>query len=423
MKYFETFAGVEGIGLGLPKKWQCIGLSEWDKYASMVLKYHNPNITNYGDISSINWKQVPDFDLLTGGSPCQDFSIAGKRRGLAGAKSSLAWEFIRALREKQPGHFIWENVKGVLSSRGGWDFANLISAFSESGYDLWWQVLNAKDFGVPQNRERIFVIGTRSDIGSPKEVLFVRENESLYPESNALEEEVHDIAQTITTQSGMNATGSYIASTMTARQYASWGGNFIQQLNNPSHSNNRLYSPEGLSPTLNTMKGGNRQSKIRITKDGFHHARGDKKHSSVQGTHVTFEEGKSHALGTAHTPMVLIPEATKKGYGEATVGDSINLSVLGSSTRRGRVGKGVAQTLDTGMQQHTLTEDMNIRRLMPIECERLMSWPDNHTKFGINDKGEKVEVSDSQRYIMCGNGVVSECIKALVDNVIPHAHS
>src|SRR3989338_5260233 len=131
IKYFEMFAGVGGIGLGL--EGECVGVSEIDKYASQVLKYHYPKVKNYGNCTEIDWRQVPDFNLLTGGSPCQDFSIAGKRRGLAGAKSSLAWEFIRALREKRPAYFIWENVKGVLSSRGGWDFANILCAFSESG--------------------------------------------------------------------------------------------------------------------------------------------------------------------------------------------------------------------------------------------------------------------------------------------------
>jgi DNA (cytosine-5)-methyltransferase 1 len=113
-----------------------------------------------------------------------------------------------------------------------------------------------------------------------------------------------------------------------------------------------------------------------------------------------------------------VPEATKKGFAEARVGDSINLSVPQSKTRRGRVGKGIAQTLDTGMQQYTLSGN-RVRKLMPIECERLMSWPDNHTKYGINAKGETVEISDSQRYIMCGNGVVSEVIKYLIAHVLP----
>jgi|SRR3990167_266417 len=170
MKYFSTFSGVGGMELLFPKDWELVGYSEWDKYASMVHKYHKPNIKNYGDISKIQWSGVPDFDMLTGGSPCQNFSIAGKREGIVGSKSRLVWEFIRCLHEKQPKHFIFENVKGLLSSRNGWDFANILVAFSEEGYSLWWQVLNAKDFGIPQNRERIFVVGTRE--GSPKEVFF-----------------------------------------------------------------------------------------------------------------------------------------------------------------------------------------------------------------------------------------------------------
>ena len=118
IRYFSMFSGAEGFGLGIPNGIP-IGFSEIDKYASMVLKYRFPNVKNYGDCTKINWKSIPNFDLLTGGSPCQDFSIAGKRAGLKGARSSLAWEFIRCLRDKKPRYFIWENVKGVLSSRGG----------------------------------------------------------------------------------------------------------------------------------------------------------------------------------------------------------------------------------------------------------------------------------------------------------------
>src|SRR3990167_4965130 len=200
MKYFEMFAGVGGFGQGIKQAYEqrlqnnridtrklqakrklpsarentastCVGFSEVNKYASQVLKYNYPNVKNYGDCKTINWPEVPDFDLLVGGSPCQDFSIAGKRVGIKGARSGLVWEYIRCLREKQPRYFIWENVKGLLSSRGGFDFANILTAFSESGYSLWWQVLNAKDFGVPQNRERVFVVGCLGN-ESPKEVFF-----------------------------------------------------------------------------------------------------------------------------------------------------------------------------------------------------------------------------------------------------------
>jgi len=147
-----------------------IGFSEIDQYANKVLAKRFPGVKNYGDITKINWAEVPDFDILTGGSPCQDLSIAGKRAGLDGRRSGLFYEYMRAVKEKRPKYFIWENVKGALSSQNGWDFGIVISEMAEAGYNLWWQVLNAKDFGIPQNRERVFVVGFR-DQSAPEILL------------------------------------------------------------------------------------------------------------------------------------------------------------------------------------------------------------------------------------------------------------
>ena len=173
MKYFSLFTGVGGFELGMsagmPRS-RCVGVSEIDKYASAVLRRRFPAIKNYGDIQTINWKGVPDFDLLVGGSPCQDLSVAGKRAGLEGSRSGLFAEYVRSLREKKPRYFIWENVKGALSSNGGRDFAVILNSLAEEGYALSWQILNARDFGVPQNRERVFIIGTRGD--RAREVFF-----------------------------------------------------------------------------------------------------------------------------------------------------------------------------------------------------------------------------------------------------------
>lgn len=187
----------------------CVGFSEIDKHASAVLRYRFPNVKNYGDISKIDWSGVPDFDLLVGGSPCQDLSIAGKRVGLGGKRSGLFSEYVRALEEKKPSYLIWENVKGALSSNGGRDFSNILSAFSEAGYSLWWQVLNAKDFGVPQNRERIFVFGTRE--GHPREVFFEREGQGDSTEAN--KENAGFRVPPITGQGGMNVRGAFVAAT------------------------------------------------------------------------------------------------------------------------------------------------------------------------------------------------------------------
>lgn len=368
MRYFEMFAGVGGIGLGLPKDWECVGLSEWDKYASQVLKYHYPNTNNYGDCTKIKWEQISNFDLLTGGSPCQDFSIAGKRRGLAGTKSSLAWEFIRALRTKQPRYFLWENVKGVLSSRSGWDFANLLSAFSESGYSLWWQVLNAKDFGVPQNRERIFVIGFRDE--SPKEIFFKSENTR---SAEIMGTTKGDENTRIGERDTVYGEGGVIGS-LKATDYKQPPQILVKNKGESQHY--RLYDTEGLVPTLQSQSGMSSQ-----------------KHPFILATN------------------------TKKGYDEAYEGDGINLAFPQSKTRRGRVIKNNSPTLQRNDAIGTI-QNGQVRKLMPIECERLMSWSDDWTRWGINENGDKIEISDSQRYKMCGNGVVSNVVKEIIKNLI-----
>ena len=303
MRYFSSFAGVGGMELLFPKEWELVAYSEWDKYASMVHKFHTPNVQNYGDISKIKWERVSDFDMLTGGTPCQNFSIAGKREGISGDKSKLVWEFIRCLKEKKPRYFIFENVKGLLSSRGGFDFANILTAFSEERYDLWWQVLNAKYFGVPQNRERIFVVGSR--ITSPREVFFERENSKT----------IVEVSRTIRNGGRGSVDGKH-----------TW--DIIKVLNKGESQHYLLYEEKGIAPNLVGSVG----------------------------------------MSSQKHPFI------KKGF--------------------------------------------RVRKLMPVECERLMGWSNNWTKWGINEKGEKVEISDSQRYRQCGNGCVPQCVKWIVENVL-----
>jgi DNA (cytosine-5)-methyltransferase 1 len=404
MRIFSTFTGIGGFEVGIQNasvgklNTELVGYSEIDKYAVSVFEKHFKGVKNYGDITKIDAETLPDFDCLVGGFPCQAFSIAGKRAGFNDTRGTLFFDLARILQAKQPRLFVFENVKGLLNHDSGRTFKTIIQTIDELGYDCQWQVLNSKDFGVPQNRERIIIIGNLR--GSTKPQVFP-----------------------IT---GTNSQD-------------------IEQINNPKHSNDRIYSPEGLSPTLNTMQGGNRQ------------------------------------------PFIKVPEATKQGYAEATVGDSINLSQPNSKTRRGRVGKGIANTLDTGMQQytiqpvqspdrmnkkqngrrikpdgepsHTLTatdrhgvmvksinridgvgkelevahtlsasdyrglnrnQNQNavidgayIRRLTPVECERLQAFPDNWTKFAADGS----EISDTQRYKMCGNAVTTNVIKAVFERI------
>jgi DNA (cytosine-5)-methyltransferase 1 len=320
MKYFDTFTGIGGFTLGIETvipSAECVGYSEINKYAAQIYQSHYPNHKNYGDITKINADELPDFDLLVGGFPCQAFSIAGKRKGFEDTRGTLFFDLARILKAKRPRYFIFENVKGLLSHDNGNTFKTIIATLDDLGYDLQWQVLNSKNHGVPQNRERVYIVGHTRETTRPE----------VFPFTESDGESIE-----------------------------------IVQLNKPTHSNDRVYGSDGISPTLNTMQGGNRQ------------------------------------------PFVQIKEATKQGYAEATVGDSINLSVLGSTTRRGRVGRGIAQTLDTGMQQHTLTYDMQIRRLTPTECARLQGFPDNWHEG----------VSDSQAYKCYGNAVTVNVVRDVV---------
>lgn len=166
LKVFSTFSGVGGMDLPFHDSFMdfdVVGFSEIDPNASAVLKYHHPRTVNYGDISKIKSEELPYFDILCGGSPCTDVSMAGRRQGLSGKRSGLFFEYIRILQECLPTYFVFENVGGMFSSNGGWDFARVQTEFSKAGYSFRWEYLNAVGFGVPQKRERIFIFGVRND--------------------------------------------------------------------------------------------------------------------------------------------------------------------------------------------------------------------------------------------------------------------
>ena len=177
MKYLSLFSGVGGFEKGIGENHDCIGFSEIDKYATKVYKHHFPTHKEYGDITTINEKELPDFDLLVGGFPCQSFSIAGKRGGFNDTRGTMFFEIARIVREKQPRLLLLENVKGLLSHDQGQTFRTIIATLDELGYDLQWQVLNSKNHGVPQNRERVFIIGHLRGTPRPEVFPFGKESE------------------------------------------------------------------------------------------------------------------------------------------------------------------------------------------------------------------------------------------------------
>ena len=156
------FSGIGGFELGLQNSkhdFESIGYSEIDKYAVSIYEKHYPNHTNYGDATKINTDDLQDFEFLVGGFPCQAFSIAGKRKGFNEARGTLFFEIARILRDKKPTYFLLENVKGLLSHEGGATLETIFRVCDELGYDVSWAIYNSKDYGVPQNRERIFIKG------------------------------------------------------------------------------------------------------------------------------------------------------------------------------------------------------------------------------------------------------------------------
>lgn len=176
MKYVSIFSGIEAATVAWhPLGWEPLAFSEIDPFPSTVLQHHYPDIPNLGDITKIDWRPyVGAADIVVGGSPCQSFSVAGKREGLAGA-SGLMFEYIRAVRELRPRWFVWENVPGAFTSERGEAYRQLLSEMDALGYGLAWRVLDAQFFGVAQRRERVFLVGSLGTMRCA-EVLFERES-------------------------------------------------------------------------------------------------------------------------------------------------------------------------------------------------------------------------------------------------------
>lgn len=327
----------------------CVGYSEIDRYAIKLYERHFKH-DNYGDATTINPDTLPDFNLLVGGFPCQAFSVAGKRAGFNDTRGTLFFDIARILKEKQPRHLVLENVKGLLSHDSGSTFTTIIGVLTDLGYSVEWQVLNSKDFGVPQNRERVIIVGHLGGECRGK----------VFPISGDDPKTVEQGLVTVSAVTGIKYVQlSPTLDTMYKKGLGSKQARpAVHQLNNPTHSNDRVYGTDGVSPTLNTMQGGNRQ------------------------------------------PFI----AAQRGRGEPPVQ---RLEVQPEDK---------TNTLTAVAKDNYVVDVPRIRRLTPVECERLQGFPDNWTKYGINEE----PISDTQRYKMCGNAVTTNVIQAVIERLIDH---
>lgn len=334
MEYIELFAGIGGFRYGIEKsnmaflqqgqEWEkdlspqqssklceatdsitsrlftCVYANEWDKYASSIYRYHYGKIDTR-DITTVPADEIPDHDLLVGGFPCQAFSIAGKRQGFDDTRGTLFFEIARILKAKRTKYCLLENVKGLLSHDSGRTFQTILTVLDELGYDLQWQVLNSKNFGVPQNRERVFIIGHLRGQCRP-EVFPVRQSGRKTEYDNQCDKATavyfDDSIPEATTRRGrvMNEAGALMANPRGGIAYC-LDSNYWKGQNNPNKCNRTV-----------------------------------------------------------------------------------------------------------------VKNNISIRRLTPIECERLQGFPDNWTKYGIDEKGNQIEISDTQRYKCLGNAVTTNVI-------------
>lgn len=192
LRYFSMFSGIGGGELGIERAAaahgipvECVGYSEIDKNAIKTYERHWPQHVNFGDAAEIDPDDIPDFDLLVAGFPCQPFSIAGRQLGFEDTRGTLFFDIARILERKRPRHFILENVRNLVSHDKGRTFRVIVKALDELGYLVEWQVLNSKDFGVPQNRERIYLVGHLGGLGSRAVLPFAGEGHPHPPQRTA----------------------------------------------------------------------------------------------------------------------------------------------------------------------------------------------------------------------------------------------
>ena len=506
LRVFEAFSGVGTQSMALKRlgvDYEVVGIAEIDKFAIQSYTAIHGETKNYGDISKINPTELPDMDLFTYSFPCQDLSISGRQRGMSeGTRSGLLYECEKVITTKKPKYLLLENVKNLVSKKFKPDFDKWLEWLESQGYSNYWQVLNAKDYGVPQNRERVFVVSVLGE--ETYEFPSLQENVKIIK---------HDIPQEVTVRKyevdieklKVVLSEAKKQSELTIRDIETMTGEkkttvehwfrkdncfsipspevwpqlkWILRIETNEFDEsimtfetrlgvyekaNRVYDVQGIAPTLTTGKGElildynfpepfPLEVKLKdILEDEVDEKYYLNKLPSILTEHKEdailrkerteygkqvrkkYEAGEfydkrsnmtelkprkdeiSNTITTVQKDNLLyevrVKEATKLGYKVAEEGDSINLEHPNSTTRRGRVGKQVAQTLTTSPQQATLI-NYRIRRLTPLECWRLM---------GIDDedfyKAKNSGISDSQLYKQAGNAIVVDVLVGIFGNL------
>ena len=398
LKVLELFAGIGACSKALTNlgiKHEIVDAVEIDKFA--IKSFNAIHDTNFEPQDITKWNKDIKVDLIMHGSPCQDFSVAGRNAGGdegSGTRSSLLYETLRIVEKIQPDIVIWENVKNLLSRRHKHNFEAYLDRMSDMGYDSTAKVMNAKNYGVPQNRERVFTISIKRGSKLVKSYT--------HPEPRPLETKLKDLLEDNPDEKFYisDAMMDYFMGVNQTPSRFPRKERFLQNINRKDQDRaNSITTNPGNRPTDNFVKiFGN------LNRPGWHKENGTV--LSPDGLATTIMAQSNNAI-----KKVAIKTANKKGYDIAKDGDGIDLAYPQSQTRRGRVGHEVAKTIPTNDSQGTL-DGVRIRKLTPRECWRLMGFDD--ADF---DKAQATGISNSQLYKQAGNSIVVNCLEAIINGI------
>jgi DNA (cytosine-5)-methyltransferase 1 len=433
MNYLSVCSGIEAATVAWhPLGWRAVGFSEIEKFPSQVLAHHYPDVPNLGDMTKFKeWNLESNVDVFVGGTPCQSFSVAGLRKGLDDPRGNLMLTYLAIANQYRPKWLVWENVPGVLSSNGGRDFATFLGGLGECGYGFAYRVLDAQYFGVAQRRRRVFVVGYLGDWRRAASVLFECHSLSGNPAP------CRQKRQSFTPNSGTSVESSFdcgveLSPTLSARDYKDAGTDGINKNSAKMISVTKAW-PAEVAPTLTTdfanKLGQNNQ-----------HIYGQNGGMFVQSQPVSFDLAQitSKVNGTRVEPGLPVSTLAKGSQMHVAQpiffeprspdgvpriypmdGASPTLNTMGGGQREPCVTHAVGTDLYNGaitgdvaatMSTHggdgtgtgpTVMQAMAVRRLTPVECERLQGFPDNYTDIKPRDKA----TPDGPRYKALGNSM------------------
>jgi len=432
----ELFAGISGFGLGferagMPVRWAV----EIEPDCRAVLRRHHPEALILDDVREVGARNLPPVDVISFGSPCQDLSVAGRRKGLDGARSGLFFEATRIIGELRPTYAIWENVPGALSSNAGRDFGAVLDALAECGaVDISWRMLDAQYFGLAQRRLRLFLVASFRAGVSAAQVLFAPESgggdspprrEAGQGAARGAEDRAGErgfiphVHGTLNAQygkgiAGHNREGNDVALPQVAATLVSNGDQhrgfrdaegLVAFAQNQRHEVRDLH---GLAGESASQPGMTQQTFVAIPLDLRNATRTtDADEQNRQGLGVGADGDPSPTLSTLFVPGVAHSIAVRGRdagqeweLGEPEIGNALRAGDGGSS--RGN---------------WALTPQMAVRRLTPTECERLQGFPDGWTAYGDDGK----PISDSARYMMLGNAAPVPVVMWIARRIIAAA--